>query len=410
MAVRAWAYIVLPLLAGGCANPESTERHSDLLPPNGITDVGPLAETPIVPWRVNPDPHLRIGGSAPGTEHQFIDISAVLVLPDNSVLVADGGSGLVRRYTRDGDFVEQLGAVGEGPGEFRSPTSLAWLPGDSVVVWDEALWRESVFDVDGRFARTVRYDPTATGIYPLDGMWPMEVRVARGGMRLVHLATKGGGKGTPSGAAGSLPDAALAIHPSETPLPRLMARLPGTEEVEAEAPWGPVQLSAPVAAGPRIAFHAAEGRSCLGHQRWPEILCVADDGTRLGVRWPDVPRLVQPTDGTIARWRAETVRSFGDKVGEGVAETIVQQVPIPRHHPAFGNLTFDLLGHLWIELGPVEGAEADREYLILDGEHAVVGRIRLPGMELVEIGADYLMGIRRDDFDVQEVVRMELTR
>jgi hypothetical protein len=410
VAVRAWACVALPLFAVGCSSPEPTESASDLLSAVGVTAVGPLAETPILPWRLDPDPDLRIGDSARGTTHQFTEITAVLGLPDGSVLVADRQSGLVRRYGRGGDLLQQLGAVGEGPGEFRSPTSLAGLPGDSVVVWDAALWRASVFDGDGRFARTVRYDPTANGIYPLEGMWPMEVLVAGGGMRLVRLASKPGGKGSSSEMAGPMPDAGLAIHAAEARLPQLLARLPGPEDVEVEAPWGAVQLNAPLAAGSKIAFHPPERRTCVGHQRSPEILCVAEDGTRLGVRWSEAPRPVDPNDRTIARWRSGTVRSFGEKVGEGVAEGLVQQVPVPHHHPAFGNLLFDDLGYLWIELGPVDGAATEREYLVVDGEYAVAGRFHLPSMELVEIGADYLLGIRRDGFDVEELVRMELTR
>lgn len=410
MAARAWAYVVLPLLAGGCSTPESSERASELLPAIGVTALGPLAETPVLPWRLGPDPDLLIGGSARGTTHQFTEITAVLVLRDRSLLVADGRSGLVRRYGPGGELLQQFGAVGEGPGEFLSPTSLSWLPGDSVVVWDGALWRASVFDGDGRFARTARYDPTATGIYPLEGMWPMEVRIAGGGMRLVRLASKPGGKGGSSVVGGPLSGAGLAIHPAEARLPLFLARLPGPEEVEAEAPWGAVQLDAPFAARPKIAFHAPERRTCVGHQRWPEVLCVAHDGTRLGVRWPDAPRPVDPNDRAMARWRSETAQVLGEKVGERVAEGIVRRVPVPQYYPAFGGLLFDILGYLWIELGPVDGVEPEREYLVVDGEYAVVGRFHLPSMELVEIGVDYVVGIRRDGFDVEEVVRMELTR
>jgi len=410
VAVRAWVRVAVALFAVGCSGPEPTESASGLLPVVGVTTVGPLAVTPVLPWRLDPDPSLRIGGSARGSTHQFTEISAVLVLPDRSVLVADGRSGPVRRYTPGGDLLQQLGTVGEGPGEFRSPTSIAGLPGDSVVVWDGALWRASVFDGNGRFARTVRYDPTARGIYPLEGMWPMEVRVASGGMRLVRLASKAGGKGGSSGVTEPMPDAGLAIHPAEARLPQLIASLPGPEEVEVETPWGVLRLNPPLAAESKIACHAPEHRTCVGHQASPEILCVAQDGTRRGVRWSDARRPVDPNDRTIAAWRSETIQSFGTKVGEGVAEGIVQRVPVPRYHPAFGNLLFDVLGYLWIELGPVDGAATEREYLVVDRELTVAGRFHVPNMELVDIGADYLMGVRRDGFDVEEVVKMELTR
>jgi hypothetical protein len=358
---------------------------------------------------VDQTPRLRIGGAV--ATHQFVEISAASVLPDGSVVIADGQSGLVRRYGARGEFLQQLGAVGEGPGEFRAPSALGVLHGDTVAVWDRALWRTSVFDDEGRFVRTTRYDPTAAGVYPLEGMWPAELSLARGGTRLVRLISKDTGKGTASSVAGgSGLRAGLAIHRAGERLPRLLAKVPGLEEVEVTAPWGKAMLPPPLAGGPKITFHAGEDRACLGHQRAREILCVDDEGTRIGVRWIDEPKTVDPGDPDILRWRTTTMTAFRGKVGAQVAEEVMAQVTIPVSYPSFRDLLFDSLGYLWIDLGPVDGALAEREYLVLDRELVVAGRLKLPTMDLVEIGADYVLGVRRDSFGVEEAALFGLLR
>jgi len=376
-----------------------------------VLDVGTVTTAPILPWRVEKTPLLRIGGAVEATTHQFMEISAASVMSDGSILVADGQSGLVRRYGTRGDFLQQFGGVGEGPGEFRAPAALAVLPGDTAVVWDRALWRTSVFDGEGHFVRVTRYAPTATGVYPMEGMWPAEVNLARGGTLLVRLISKDGGKGTGSSVTGGPRlRAGLAIHREGERLPRLLATVPASEEVEVTAPWGVAMLPPPLAGRPKITFHTAEGRACLGHQRTREILCLDDDGRRIGVRWADAPKPVDPRDPAILRWRTTTMRAFGGKVGTQVAEEVVAQVSIPASYPAFGDLLFDSLGYLWIDLGPSDGALTEREYLVLDSELVVVGRLKLPTMDLLEIGTDYVLGVRRDSVGVEEAVLLGLLR
>lgn len=55
-----------------------------------------------------------------------MEVTASVVEPNGPVVIADDAAGSLRRYGPEGAFREQLGAVGDGPGEFRSPSSLAW--------------------------------------------------------------------------------------------------------------------------------------------------------------------------------------------------------------------------------------------------------------------------------------------
>jgi hypothetical protein len=403
---------ILAVLAGltaalGCEFEDRSEVRVGLIEDVEVLDAGPTDALPSLSWRVGEKPRLRIGGPREDAAHHFVEVTAAIVDPNGTVVIADGAAGSLRRYGPEGEFRQQLGAVGDGPGEFRSPSSLAWLPGDSLAVWDRTLWRMSVLDGQGSFVRTEHYDPTAAGVYPLEGMWPGELKLTNGGTLLLRLISKSKGKASGTGEDA---DTGLAVHRPGAPTAELLAMLPGEVEVEVEAPWGAVSLAPPLAGGPVLAFDPASQRACMGHQVVSEILCVDPGGERAGVRWVDRRRAVDPEDPSISRWRSDMERAFGGKIGRQQAEELASQVSIPRWHPAFGDLLFDSMGFLWIELGPVASGSGEHEYLVLDADLESAGRIPLPRLEMLEIGSDYLLGVRYDALGVGEVVLYSLRR
>lgn len=71
-----------------------------------------------------------------------------------NVYVLDSDYKKVAVYAPDGDFTRLvIGGYGEGPGEFRLPTSFDVASNGEVFVYDYALQRLSVFDPAGHFQR-----------------------------------------------------------------------------------------------------------------------------------------------------------------------------------------------------------------------------------------------------------------
>ena len=85
---------------------------------------------------------------------------AVVTGPDGLLYVANRANpnqpdGVrVTRCTKDGEFLDQFGAWGEGPGEFIWVTDIAFSPQGEVYLADEHTHRISVFDTERRFARS----------------------------------------------------------------------------------------------------------------------------------------------------------------------------------------------------------------------------------------------------------------
>jgi hypothetical protein len=404
--------VVLAAVCWGfaCAPEAPPEPVSSLLDAVVPVEGGAPSDAPSLPWLVGGEPTFRVGGTDDRNTHQFVEATAAGARSDGSVVVADARTGLVRLYAPTGRLITSLGAPGDGPGELRSPTDVRVGPGDSIVVWDATAWRATVFGPDGAFVRTERYDPTEPGLYPHSGMWPSEVRLGPPGSRVVRLVGKGmtkgaSAKGEPVGGEG----VGFAFHGAGASDLHLIGYLPEEERVDVDAPWGVAEVVPPLASGPRVAV-GPEGRVCVGHTRWPEILCSAPDGVPRGVRWEEEWRAVGSGDRDVERWRSATLEAYGQKMSGAEARALVDRVPVPETGPAFRRLHLDAHDHLWIELGPSGDRGDTGSYLVLDAELTVVGRLELPALDLLEIGDDYVLAVRTDAFDIPEVVVFTLSR
>ncbi len=84
------------------------------------------------------------------------------------MVVANSGSGELRFYSPAGEFLAASGGQGGGPGEFQGLTYLTATAHDSLIAFDRQNRRISVFDPEGRFARS--FSPEALnepGPFPL---------------------------------------------------------------------------------------------------------------------------------------------------------------------------------------------------------------------------------------------------
>lgn len=93
-----------------------------------------------------------------------------------------------------------------------------------------------------------------------------------------------------------------------------------------------------------------------------------------------------------------------------VRNASVDALPIPEHLPAFGSLLVDEKGWLWAE---VYGWDPDqpKEWMIFDPNGEARGIVHTPpGLRLVGVGEDYVLGVWLDEFDAEYVRRHRLRR
>jgi hypothetical protein len=78
------------------------------------------------------DVELEIGVQAGDPEYEFHDVGSIAVDGDGNVFVANRGTGTIRVFTADGNFLREFGGLGAGPGEFQSIAGICFVLGAPV--------------------------------------------------------------------------------------------------------------------------------------------------------------------------------------------------------------------------------------------------------------------------------------
>ena len=95
---------------------------------------------------------------------------------------------------------------------------------------------------------------------------------------------------------------------------------------------------------------------------------------------------------------------------EALLRDVLKDSPEPEALPLVDQVFFDLQQNLWLRrFWPGEGQEAVWEIHSKEGGFLAV--IRMPSnLEPLEIGPTYLLGVQKDSWDVETVVKFGLTR
>jgi hypothetical protein len=82
-----------------------------------------------------------------------------------------------RIYSAKGEYLATIGRKGEGPGEYMGASTIVPLPGDSMLIVDDLLWRATVLGPDNKPHRSLIVTPGSHIEFVLK--WPASV-MARG--------------------------------------------------------------------------------------------------------------------------------------------------------------------------------------------------------------------------------------
>lgn len=392
-------------LASSCTAPADAPSNAERSDSAGVALVRftelPGAATSRL--RLSSSPVLVLGEGDAAVESEFFDIAGVVRLADGRIVVADGGSNTLRYFSREGLYETSAGGVGEGPGEFRSLSFVARLAGDSILAADAPLARVQIFDpgaqyIDGMSLRgdgETPWSPTPLGV-SADGQ---------------ILAIQR-----------SLPSQPGTGEPERAPVAlQLVDRVRGTRDTLAIL-MGPGQLIRATERGfsmEAVTFGGNSDAAAGGR------VVAAVDTDVLGVRMFEggtLSTIVQvnrpPTPVTqeiLAQYAEEAVALWPPGAPEEAREGFRQRVlsgPHGSYLPQVASVEVDAVGRIWVNLGRHPGQpEETFEVFSQDGEW--IAEITLPaGLDRgtngsngpgMDIGADYLLGVWRDEFGVESV-------
>ena len=350
---------------------------------------------PGAPIALSEVPILTVGERADDPTHEF-DRVVTPFLFLNGVGVPLSGEGTIRIFDSDGDLVRTLGASGEGPGEFTRLSS-AWARGDTVEAFDGALNRITRF-VPGQSAETILLEGVSSAQVAVpglaDGSWVLYgvKKVQRDGRDLIavhRFAPDGRHLGQLCETFGFRRHSYPGGTGPDPISPRPLVRTEGQKVLVAET----------------LTPHITELDGLTGATRsveWtPRRVMGAGEAAqvaRAAVTEPDVP------EGTQSR----TLASFDALTGN-------EDVSV------FWDFLVDEKGFFWIRdydpsthsasLGGLGSTGSGGEWSVLDRDGQYVTTITVPkDFEPLAIESHQLIGIRRDEFDVESVRVYKIAR
>jgi hypothetical protein len=358
-------------------------------------------------WRVGAEPTLEIGVVEGSPAYQFSSIMSALRLGDRRILVAERTTGELRFFGPEGAFLAAVGRRGDGPGEFGNIATALPYRGDSILVCDSRARRITVLDRTGRLGRVQSVQsPDPPGGVRTQGTGSTIVVPVPGGSqgtfadgRLVHTAT-----------------ASVALDLGDFYRPEI-AFMRLTAEGEPDRELGTF-------AGPGLGFgDGAPGPFEPGFDRvidGERIYVVTGDGLQIEVRTSDGSRerLIRAhhRDLTVTQTHREAYlgkmrRAAAPETSAAELERTIAQIEFPATLPAFAELLVDAGGYLWAQGYPTPGVEGPNSWSIFNPEGRLLGEVKTPaGLDLHQIGQDFLLGVWRDELDVQYVRMYALER
>jgi hypothetical protein len=330
-------------------------------------------------------------------EELLSEVVGAVRLADGTVAVADAAQE-VRFFGPGGGHVRTVGGPGEGPGEFTGLAALARHPGGGVWAWDFSLRRVTRISGDGEIDDVVTLDPEPPVLSPV-GALPDGTFVFKQlwGAGATAAATRTGLRRDPV--------AVVRLDASGALLDTLDL-VPGREvHIEEEDGRG-VMITPPFG---RNAVGTVRGdRVVVGSQETFEVRELAPDGAVLRVlRLPSRDVGLDPADAR--RLLDERVEAAPPERRATLRRSL-GAIPFPESRPAHGGLLADREGNLWVsEWAPFPRVPG--RWTVFGPDGRWLGEVEMPpGFQPTDIGDDWLVGVQRDEMDVEYVLVFPLVK
>lgn len=353
------------------------------------------AELVTLGWMVSEAPSVVIGTAASDPAYQLFRVQGAAVLPGRRIAVANAGSQEIRFFDAEGRHLTSAGGRGDGPGEFQLPQLVPPVGNEGrLLIWDPWADRFTLLGPEGELLRTIRPTSVIREAPGWDGV----------GAVLSRRSAAAAGLDTPDGTM--VNDVRFEVVPLEGGEPTPLAVLPhriyhahlGGQPWFRRIPFDPEPSSA-----------AGAGRFHLtGGDRAEVRVHGAGGEPILVIR---VLREPEPVDrAELSAVVEEELASLSDENLRREWRVHYGRMPFPETIPIYRRLLVDEEGHVWAERFR-SGEEGPPTWSVFDARGRALGTIRTPpGLTLLQIGTDFLLGHRIDALGVEQVVLHPLDR
>lgn len=383
-----------PLLAGlfACGNAGSPTPLVTTTDSAGIAIVTITTDPASLPeWYLDSVPQVTIRTAG---DLEFGRLQRAVWMEDGTIAALDDRPEAIHLFDSTGLWLRSLGRRGDGPGEFRSASSLS-AAGDSLYLYSRTQGRLSVFHVADGFARSVSFGDWRLAPGSVWAVGPDRLRTVRTTFDTIP----------PSGPPPHLFAMHTTVRPADgsgTPLgPEF--HYPNRPEIE----YGDLGGSLYFWPHPVL---SASGSGIVWGPGDTHRLTVFDSTLTpvREIRWmiPPEPLRRSEVDSTREFLR-EAWRSMPNGYGERVLALVFDDRFIPQVRPALGRVLVDDADRIWIARFPmiIEPEVEPSRWLILDPEGNPLGRIEIPpGQRLITVRGNRALLIAEDSDGVPTLV------
>lgn len=339
----------------------------------------------------------EIGGVDAPPETAWGRVSDAAILAGR-VYVADIVASEIRTFSLDAGYEGKVGGLGRGPGEFVRPSTVTDVL-DTLVVYDVMQDRWSLFDSSGRHLRTT---PVGSPGMVFQRVWP-----ARGGWRIGVTALRGARRPSESLSEHYIlawdsitgPDtiAVFEGNPFWTKRTGLDSLVMVTRNTLG-ADGGAWVLGDSVL----VVVNGVDSRAVL--------YAIGSSGLRL-LREQDLPGERQPLSD---RDRQRAVEWYYWRTGVDPSESTIEEfVIVAARWPAWSLVRGDNLGDIWLRRGGPQRVDrsAGEVWVRWSLTSNEFQELHVPaGVEVLQFGQGYAVGVRRDDLGVEKLVLFGIVR
>lgn len=402
---RREAWVVAAFALSACAAGESDGGGDELVvfDSAGVTIVDHGVLDPERRLTVGPGPAVRIGTADGDPAGELYQVGDVKRLGDGAIAVANGGTREVKIFEPDGTHRVTIGGSGQGPSEFGYPIAIMVRAGDTLQVQDrlDRVFFTATGDFVGR--ETTERSVLAELAERVGGM-------SEGGQWLADgtwfAPFYDWNRNPPQPGPLFRPEITVGRVAADFTELDTLGVYGGIEQQYVDIAGGRVSATVPpFASSSEWGLSAGDGTIVVGDNAMPRFERFGPDGSRTVVRWRAEP--VSGTPAEVEAWkeRQRNASWVGDRIEQ--LERAWAVMDIPEVKPFYGRVRVGSDGAVW--LGSADDWLAGTTLRAFAPDGAYLGTVELPGQVTIhDSGPGWILGVARDDFDVETVVFYEV--
>ena len=318
-------------------------------------------------------------------------ISAAVILPNNRIAVANGGTQQILFFHTGGRYIDAAGRRGQGPDEFMALAGL-WITRDSLLTFDLGNNRFTMRDLGGELARTFRPERQAAMFVPVSMM------------DSTVIAVNGAGLSGDYADGMSIDTVTASQHDLSGRLVREFGRFPYRGRMAFSGGEMRATLASPFSAPG--SFVAYDNGLCHAFGPVAEISCLDAES---GMAW----LTIRPNAGLRrvteahrdAYW--ENALATTNVARRRLLTQFREEIPFPDHLPAYSSLLVDSSDQIWAGVFHAPGDEYAEWHVFREGRWEI-SVLLPPRFQIMDVRGDRLIGVDEDELGVEGLVVYDL--